>query len=328
MKIPMVALAAFLAIIPLNSSAQSGGCELNGVEVPGDPELIEGTSSADRIDCRTSPTRHDIYGYGGGDEIYGSPFGDFIAGGGGNDTIFGGDGDDAIDGGAQDDHIYGEGGHDIIFGGVGASPASGVGCVLLTAAAGRIYLTKGGSGDDTIFGGDGNDCIDAGSGEDRVYGGDGNDTIEGGNHADYLDGGLDDDWIDGGWHTDTCFGGGGNDILISCELGGGSAPDCGNGTKEQGEECDGEDFGDATCGDFSCSGGNLTCSGSCTLDTFSCDGCPLCDNDGICDPGEDCNNCSNDCAEKSKGKPSERYCCGDGETQSAESGSTICDGNF
>ena len=40
MNIPMVTLAALVAIFPLGSGAQ---CLLNGVPVPGDPELIEGT---------------------------------------------------------------------------------------------------------------------------------------------------------------------------------------------------------------------------------------------------------------------------------------------
>ena len=250
MKIPLVALAAFLAIIPLNSSAQIVGCTLNGVPVPGDPELIEGTSSDDEIDCHHSPTRHDIYGYGGNDLLIGSNYdvdgepGDFIAGGGGSDTIYGGDGDDAIDGGASDDDIWGEGGDDIIFGGVGASPASGVGCELILAAAGSSYLTKGGSGDDTIYGGDGNDCIDAGSGEDVVYGEDGKDTIEGGNHSDVLFGGPGDDHINGGWHTDTCIGGGGNDTLISCELQGGGGGDDGGSV---GPNCVGKKAGHPKC---------------------------------------------------------------------------------
>ena len=142
----MVTLAALVAIFPLGSGAQ---CLLNGVPVPGDPELIEGTNAPDLIDCSTSFTRHDIYGFGGADTIFGSNYDDFIAGGDRNDTIFGGSGDDAIDGGAKDDTLHGEGGNDIIFGGVGSSPASGVGCELQLAAAGSSYLTKGGSGDDT-----------------------------------------------------------------------------------------------------------------------------------------------------------------------------------
>ncbi len=219
MHMPMVTLAAFMALIPFNSSAEGDGCHLNGTLVPGDPEVIEGTRKGDVIDCSTSAHRHDIYGDGGNDMIIGSDFDDFIAGGSGNDVIHGGDGDDAIDGGAKDDVIYGDGGNDIIFGGVGSSPASGVGCVLRTTfiAAGSIYLTKGGSGDDTIWGGDDADCINAGSGEDVVYGGDGNDTLMGGNHADYLNGGPGNDYIDGGWHTDTCVGGGGDDD-IDCEI--------------------------------------------------------------------------------------------------------------
>jgi len=239
MNMPMVALAAFMALIPFNSSATDGEpvCHLNDKAVPGDPFVIEGTRKPDTIDCSASTSGHEIYGYGGNDILIGSKYIDFIAGGGGNDTIYGGDGDDAIDGGAKDDTIYGGGGNDLIFGGVGSSSASGVDCQLQTVAAGSSYFTKGGSGDDTIFGDgpnspdddpdffpdvvgyddDGNDCINAGSGEDYVYGQGGNDTILGGNHADHLYGGLGKDYINGGWHTDTCDGGGQDDILVSCE---------------------------------------------------------------------------------------------------------------
>ena len=238
MKIPMVTLAALVALIPLSSVAEEHGCHLfdpyppidepwctlNGNILFGET-IIEGTRKGDDIDCRSFVSNDpdevsgvSIYGDGGADTICGSDYNDFIAGGGGNDMIHGGDGDDAIDGGAKDDDLWGGDGNDIIFGGVGASPASGVGCVLQTSI-GRIYLAKGGSGDDSIDGGRGNDCINAGSGEDTIMGGDGNDTLIGGNHADILDGGYGDDYIDGGWHTDACFDEGGDDtdLPINCE---------------------------------------------------------------------------------------------------------------
>ncbi len=339
MNIPVVTLAAFMAICPLSSVA-SDPCTLNGLEVPGDPELIEGTGSADIIDCSASSIPHEIYGYGGGDEIYGSPFEDFIAGGSGKDLIYGGDGHDAIDGGGDDDEIHGEGGNDVIFGGVGSSPASGVGCVLQTAfvTTGSSYLTKGGSGDDLIYGGDGDDCINAGSGEDVVYGGDGNDTLVGGNHSDLLDGGLDQDYIDGGWHTDTCVDSRDDDEYVNCELYVDSAPFCGDLTCDTGEDscsCPGDC--DAPLADetlYCTDSMDNDCDGEIDCDDTDCSGHPSCsstsecNNDYICDPEEDCNNCPNDCAGKSNGKPSGRYCCGDGTVQSAEENSSMCGGNF
>jgi len=334
----LVSLLAILAIAP-TSSAQ---CLLNGVAVPGDPELIEGTKDADFIDCSTSPSRHDIYGDGGGDTIYGSNYDDFIAGGGGNDTIYGGLGNDAIDGGADDDTLYGGDGNDVIFGGVGASPASGVGCTLILAAAGSSYLTKGGSGNDFISGGDGNDCIDGGSGEDILNGDDGNDTLEGGNHSDVLDGGLGDDHINGGWHTDTCIGGGGNDTFVSCEIDGGSAPFCGDGlcdTNESRCNCQ-QDCGVPAGSELSCiDGQDDDCDGYIDCDDSACDNDDACSSpspspapvgcgNDICDIGEDCNSCSQDCESQTTGRKRNRHCCGDGIEGIKELRDGLCDGNY
>ena len=56
MNMPMVALAACMALVPFSSSAQ---CLLSGDGVRGDPvtlteTLIEGTRKADVIDCSDS----------------------------------------------------------------------------------------------------------------------------------------------------------------------------------------------------------------------------------------------------------------------------------
>ncbi|RMG44488.1 MAG: serine protease [Acidobacteria bacterium] len=80
-------------------------------------------------------------------------------------------------------------------------------------------------------------------------------------------------------------------LLGSCSAG----AQCGNGVKEPGEECDGNDLGGASCSDRGCTSGSVSCNADCTLDYSGCGGCPACDNDGLCESGEDCNSCPNDC---------------------------------
>ena len=119
---------------------------------------------------------------------------------------------------------------------------------------------------------------------------------------------------------------------------------CGNNVIEGGEVCDGTDLGGATCSSQGCTGGgtlacNVTCDG---FDTSGCSGCPVCDNDGVCEAGEDCFNCAGDCVSGTtsgaacgngvceagdgedcvtcpadcngvqNGKPAGRFCCGAG----------------
>jgi hypothetical protein len=45
---------------------------------------------------------------------------------------------------------------------------------------------------------------------------------------------------------------------------------CGNGIKEIGEACDGNDFGGLTCFNFGFSGGSLSCNSDCTINTSAC----------------------------------------------------------
>lgn len=54
----------------------------------------------------------------------------------------------------------------------------------------------------------------------------------------------------------------------------------------------------------------------------------LCNNDGVCDAGEDCEVCQSDCASVTSGRPSGRYCCGNGVAESQEGDGTVCDGNY
>lgn len=64
---------------------------------------------------------------------------------------------------------------------------------------------NGGSGNDTLFGGPGNDQLNGGSGNDILFGGAGNDELKGDSGNDTLDGGAGNDEVEGG---------SGNDVAI------------------------------------------------------------------------------------------------------------------
>ena len=69
-----------------------------------------------------------------------------------------------------------------------------------------------------------------------------------------------------------------------------SGSDCGNGKVEGSENCDTAELGGATCqtikGNFT--GGALACTAACTFDTSGCTSAPETCNNGVLDPGEDC----------------------------------------
>jgi len=52
-----------------------------------------------------------------------------------------------------------------------------------------------------------------------------------------------------------------------------AAPFCGDSIRNGSDDCDGADFGVATCSDYGCSGGTLTCTGACVITLGSCTGC-------------------------------------------------------
>ncbi len=109
---------------------------------------------------------------------------------------------------------------------------------------------------------------------------------------------------------------------------------CGNGSCANGEDqcnCP-EDCGSPPISETNCTDGeDEDCDGNADCDDADCAADPACqtgcDNDGTCEPGEDCLNCPNDCDGKQNGPPSGRYCCGNGVLEPAEGNGSICDGN-
>lgn len=78
---------------------------------------------------------------------------------------------------------------------------------------------RGGSGDDRLFGGAGNDKLTGGSGEDALYGRAGNDWIFGGRDDDVIYGGPGDDRLVGNSGFNEVFGGPGkNRVTLSGRL--------------------------------------------------------------------------------------------------------------
>ncbi len=114
----------------------------------------------------------------------------------------------------NDNEVHAGGGNDTVFGGLGEDDIFG--------GSGNDKL-HGGDGNDQLFGKNGKDILNGGEGDDNMYGGDGNDVLNGGkgqdhqlggNGRDILNGGKGYDFLDGGKGADILNGGKGDDALI------------------------------------------------------------------------------------------------------------------
>ncbi|MEQ8246257.1 MAG: VCBS domain-containing protein, partial [Alphaproteobacteria bacterium] len=114
----------------------------------------------------------------------------------------------------------------------------GAGDDTLTGTEGDDQFDAG-AGNDTINALGGDDIVDAGAGNDTVFGGAGDDTIDGGTGNDTLHGGADDDDISGGAGNDTIFGGTGDDDI---EGGDGNDTIFGGAGEDNIDAGDGDDF--------------------------------------------------------------------------------------
>ncbi|MEE2777503.1 MAG: hypothetical protein VYE73_12175 [Acidobacteriota bacterium] len=90
----------------------------------------------------------------------------------------------------------------------------------------------------------------------------------------------------------------------------------------------------AVCGDGTCDSNDdpCSCEADCGAPPATEQACADgededCNGNGICDPREDCDVCPNECAGRSRGRPSDPYCCGNVPGEPAEDSGGICDGN-
>ncbi|SLN40364.1 Bifunctional hemolysin/adenylate cyclase precursor [Aquimixticola soesokkakensis] len=171
-------------------------------------------SSVIPVDDDPNDDKDTVYGGEGNDTIITGDDADYIEGGAGNDTIYsgidddtvyGGDGDDYIEDVQGADHIEGGDGNDTIIAGfdtfsdyVGDDPRIPTGAYPFASDQNTT---------------DGMDYVDGGAGNDIIYTGDDADTIYGGTGDDYIDAGIDDDFVDGGAGNDTIMGGHGSDLI-------------------------------------------------------------------------------------------------------------------
>jgi Ca2+-binding RTX toxin-like protein len=171
---------------------------------------------------------------GGNDTILGGTGNDEIQGNGGDDSILTGTGDDTVHGGLGNDYIEGNDGNDSLCGGPDTTEQ-------VNAALDGSDTIFGGNGNDAIDGNAGDDFLNGGTGDDQLWGEDGNDTLGvfvyngvtqyepgndsmvGGSGDDVIAGALVDaagqpvndgnDIIFGQDGNDTLWGGGGGDMI-------------------------------------------------------------------------------------------------------------------
>ncbi len=110
-------------------------------------------------------------------------------------------------------NFVGTEGNDTLYGGRGDDATRGRrGDDRLHGGEGDDLL-RGGGGDDRLYGGEGDDLLRGGGGDDRLYGGQGNDTLRGGRGDDYLRDMNGDNFLYGDRGDDYLIAGDGDDML-------------------------------------------------------------------------------------------------------------------
>ena len=189
-----------------------------------------------------------LVGGDGDDTLRGGPGGDYLTGGPGRDRLFGGRGDDGFSdgetdaqaapdvyvGGKSERSVHRDTGDALAYSERDADLRIDLASAETTSEDRIVGLesVSGGSGDDQLFGDDGENSLTGGPGADEIHGRGGSDSVTGLSGQDQLygDDGADVVWGHGG--RDILVGGAGDDGVVSAEERGGGRPDelvCGDG---------------------------------------------------------------------------------------------------
>jgi Ca2+-binding RTX toxin-like protein len=210
-----------------------GSTPTSGTWLPGISKIvINGKGGDDTLNAANGPVKVEIYGGSGRDTITGSKFDDMLVGpeqrpANGSTVSTSENFSDLITGGAGNDLIHsamrggsslaGDAGNDTIWGSEYADQINaGTGDDNVQALKGNDNVRLGPDQAPTYLTPD-NDKTDTAEGSDTVYGGYGNDMIIAGTHSDSLVGGTGNDTFACDSGNDTIYAGDGNDKIYAGE---------------------------------------------------------------------------------------------------------------
>ncbi|MEZ6035564.1 MAG: FG-GAP-like repeat-containing protein, partial [Planctomycetaceae bacterium] len=152
----------------------------------------------------------NVFGGSGNDTLIGNTLANTLVGGVGADSFDGGDGNDSLIIDDQDATVIGGAGYDRVT--LGGTTAGGVTLNLnvgqieyvwaISSTYDNIFNAAGATWGVTIYGGSGNDTITGGEANDKLFGREGNDTLSGNGGNDNLYGDEGADSLDGGANND------------------------------------------------------------------------------------------------------------------------------
>lgn len=183
---------------------------------------VDAASKNDTVSLTSSiPTNviGDLRGGSGSDRLFGGPGRELLDGEAGSDLLDGGLGADSMSGGNARDtvqYVNRTAGVNVTVGaGANDGNSQDQTGAIRDSVGGDIEIIRGGTGNDTIIGSDGDEILSGRAGNDVIRAGAGDDVVRGKNGDDFLVGKSGDDRVKGGLGVDVMKGKNGIDRLLA-----------------------------------------------------------------------------------------------------------------